>query len=49
MVCHGGRHQALVPGEDSMTIAFLQPTIGLIFIGVWVLVAHILVGDRRKI
>jgi hypothetical protein len=31
-----------------MTIAFLQPTMGVVFLGVWVLVAHILVGDRRN-
>jgi len=30
-----------------MTIALLQPTMGVLFIGVWMLVAHIIVGDRR--
>jgi hypothetical protein len=35
------------PGDRSMTIALLQPTMGVLFVGVWVLVAHIIVGDRR--
>ena len=38
---------AYMPGEDSVTIALLQPTMGVLFIGVWMLVAHIVVGDRR--
>jgi hypothetical protein len=38
---------ALIPGDRSMTIALLQPTMGVLFVGVWVLVAHIVVGDRR--
>jgi hypothetical protein len=38
----------VIPGDDSMTIAMLQPTMGVLFLGVWVLVAHIVIGDRRK-